>query len=254
MSYFGRQDFLLEVAKGNVPGHSLAIVRGHNPSQTSASGDVDVTEFGDLSYLSSAETMNIVSSSTSDDGDPAGVGLQTLLIQGVSSTGAAISETVTMDGTTNVLTSNSYLRVNSMIGLAVGSSNWNVGDVTATASSAATVQDKMSATESISQSSNYTIPLAVKGYLYQLELNAAKIVGGGNPELEFKGLARVGGAGNAWIQLFDKAMDTAVTEELDVVLPFPTQLAARTDIRIRSNTDTNSTESRSRFYVMLVDD
>lgn len=250
----GNNSFLLDLARGNIPGMSTGIIRGHNPSQTSASGDVDISEFGDVTYLSSAETMNIVSTSTSDDGSPAGVGLQTLLIQGVDNDGAAIQETITLNGTTNVLTLNSYLRVNSMIGLAVGSTGWNVGDVTATASSAATVQDKMSAAESISQSSHFTVPLNTKLYLAQVELNCAKISGGGNPEVEFKGLIRVGGAGNAWLQLFDKLLDTAVTAQLDVILPFPTEIVARTDIRMRSDTDTNSTESRTRMYYILIDD
>ncbi len=254
MSYFATTDFWLEVAKGKVPGHSLIIVRGHNPSQTAASGDVDISEFGDLTYLSAAETMSIVSTSTDDDGSPVGIGAQTLSIQGVDGTGAAIAETVTLNGTTPVVTALSYLRVNAMIVLAVGSSGWNVGDITATASVAATTQDEMDATESLSQSSHFTVPLAVTAYLLQLELNAAKIVGGAAPELEFKGLARIGGAGNAWLQLFDKRMDTGVVDELDVQLPAPTAIAARTDIRLRSETDQNNTECRTRMYMCLVDD
>ena len=254
MSYFATSDFWLEVAKGKVDGHSLTIVRGHNPSQTSASGDVDISEFGDLTYLSAAETMSIVSTSTDDDGAPVGIGARTLLIQGVSGTGVAISETITLNGTTPVVTALSYLRVNAMIVLAVGTSGWNVGDITATASVAATIQDKMGAVESLSQSSHFTVPLAVTAYLLQVELNTAKISGGGNPEVEFKGLARVGGAGNAWLQLFDKKMDTAVTDELDVRLPAPTAIAARSDIRMRADTDTNNTECRTRMYICLVDD
>ena len=254
MSYFATSDFWLEVAKGKVPGHSLTIVRGHNPSQTSASGDVDVSEFGDLTYLSSAETMDIVSASTDDDGAPTGIGAQTLRIQGVDGTGAAIAETVTLDGTTPVVTALSYLRVNLMTVLAVGSSGWNVGNITATASVAATIQDELDAMESLSQSSHFTIPLAVTGYLLQVELNTAKISGGGTPEVEFKGLVRVGGDGNAWLQLFDKKLDTAVSDELDVRLPAPTAIAARSDIRMRADTDTNNTECRTRMYICLVDD
>lgn len=243
---------LLEIAKGNVPGASSTIIRGHNPSQTAASGDVDIAEFGDLTYLDSAETMNIVSDDANDDeGD---TGLRTLLIQGVAGDGSAVQEVITMNGITDVETVNSYLRVNSMIGLAVGSSGWNEGTINATATISATIQDEMSPMESLSQSSHFTVPLGQSLYLQRVEFNSAKIVGGGNPEVEFKGLARVGGAGNAWLQLFDKTLDTAVSDEITINVPTPTRITQRTDIRMRSDTDTNNTESRSRMYGLLIND
>jgi hypothetical protein len=96
--------------------------------------------------------------------------------------------------------------------------------------------------------------LAKTAYLLKVELNCAKISGGGTPEVEFKGLARIGGSGSAWLQLFDKKLDTSVVDELDLVLPIPTAIAARTDIRFRSDTDTNSTEVRTRMSLLLVDD
>lgn len=243
----------MEVAKGNIPGHSFVIVRGHNPSQSAASGFVDIGETGDLTYLTSAETMEIASSSASDAA--AGIGLRTLLVQGVDGTGAAIQEIVTLNGTSDVQTVNSYLRVNTMAGLTAGSAGWNLGIVAATATTAATVQAAMNVTESISQGSHYTVPLAKTLFPVKVELNAAKIVGGGNPEVEFRGYARLGGAGAAWIQLFDKKMDTAVMDEVDILFPFPVGVPiARTDIRIRADTDTNNTEVRTRVYGILVDD
>jgi len=246
-------DFDLQLAKGNIPGHSSIIIRGHNPSQSSASGTVDIAEMGDLSYLASAEQMNIVSDDANDDeGD---TGLRTLLIQGVDNDGVAIQEVITMNGTSNVLTSLSYLRVNSIIGLTAGSSGWNEGAITATAASAATIQDEMGPTESISQASHYTVPLGTRFFLSRLELNSARISGGGgSPEVEFKGYARIGGAGSAWLQLFDKKLDTEVTDELDLDIPGYTAIPARTDIRMRADTDTNSTETRTRMYGLVVED
>lgn len=245
------KDFFLEMSKGNIPNHSGVIVRGHNPSQSSASGFVDISEFGDLTYLAAAEIMNIVSTSTDDDGDPAGIGALTLKIDGVDDTYASITENVTLNGTTNVLTSNSYLRVNSMTILTAGSSGWNVGNITATGVSASTIQDEMDATESLSQSSHYTVPLATTGYLMKAEFNAAKI-SGASPEIEFKAYVKL--FGGAWLQLFDKRMDTAVTDEIDVVPSFPAQITAKADIRFRSDTDSNSTEVRTRAYIILVSD
>ena len=249
------RDLMLDISRGKVAGHSTVVVRGHNPSQTSASGFVDIAEFGNLTYLATAETMNITSTSTDDD--DGGAGLETILVQGVDNTGVAIQEIVTLNGTANVLTVNSYLRVNTMIGLSVGATAWNVGNVTAKASSAATTQCEMNATEGISQNSHYTVPLGSTLYVYRLEMNASKQAGGQAPNVEFKGYARAGGAGNCWVQNFDKRLDASVSIELDVDLPFPStsaQAIGRTDIRFTSDTDQDSTETRTRFYGILIED
>lgn len=244
--------FEVEVALGNISGMASVVVRGHNPSQTSASGFVDVSEFGDLTYLSSAETMEIASADTNDTS--AGTGLRTLLLAGVDGTGAAISETITMNGTTDVTSVNSYLRVNSMTGLTGGSVGWNIGNVTATATTAATVQCEMDATEGLSQNSHYTVPLGKTLYVERLEFNVAKTSGGSAPVVEFKGYTRPGGAGAAWVQLVDKRIDASVTDEIDVQTSFPAPLIARSDLRFRSDTDQNNTEVRTRFYGLLIDD
>jgi len=246
-------DFYLEVVKGNVSGHSAVLIRGHNPNQSAASGFVDIAEFGSITYLAAAETMNIASTSAADAA--AGTGARTVLVQGVDNTGAALEEVVAMNGTTNVLTVGSYLRVNSIVALTAGSGGFNAGNITATASAAGTVQDEMDAGEGVSQSSHYTVPLGKTLNLLRIELNAARISGGGTPELEFQLLARPGGDGAAWQQLFDKTLDTSVVDELDVELAFPEATPiARTDLRLRSDTDTNNTECRIRLYGILVDD
>lgn len=243
---------MLEIARGNVPGVSGLVLRGHNPTQAAASGFVDVAEQGDLTYLTSAETMEIASTSTDDDGDPLGDGIRTVLISGVDGSGDLATEVVILNGTTDVTTANSYLRVNSMVGVTVGDTGWNVGDITATASVAATIQCEVDATESISQGSHYTVPNGFRLCVLQLEFNVAKATGGTAPIVEFKAYARIGGAGAPWVQFFDKKLDAADNNELDVVLPIPfCGLTAGTDFRVTADTDQNSTESRVRFYGTL---
>jgi hypothetical protein len=247
----------LDIARGLVPGTIGVVVRGHNPAQTSVSGFVDIAEFGDLIYLTSAETMDIVSTSIADDGAPEGIGLRDLLIEGVDGTGTEISETITLNGTTSVTTVNSYLRVNFLTGLTVGLAGWNVGSIIATATISGTIQAKMDETEGLSQGSHYTVPLGKTFYIVQLELNIAKVIGGGSPTVEFKLYCRSGGVGNSWLQLFDKRLDSAVSNELEVRPPFPSssnQASAGTDIRLVADTDLNNTEVRTRMYGILIDD
>jgi hypothetical protein len=251
MTYISNRSWEHEVSAGRVSGASWVLIRGHNPDIDSAASE-DIWEGGGtLSYLTSAETMDIVSTSASDDFSPAGTGAQTVLVAGVDGTWAAVSETVQLNGITNVTTSNSYLRVNSMTVLTAGSAGHNVGNITATASTAATLQCEMDATESLSMNSHYTVPLNKKGFLYRVEFNAAKISGGGNPVIEFKGYGRTNTG--PWYQLFDKKMDTAVVDELDVVVVSRSSFAEKTDIRLHASTDSNNTEVRTRMYIVLED-
>lgn len=249
-------EFYLLVARGKVPGHSTVVLRGHNPSQTSASGFVQVSEFGDLTYLTSAETMNIVSDDANDT--LLGTGAQTGIIFGVDDDGNAVQENFNMNGTTNVLTTQKFLRVNSIVILTDGGVLYpNVGNITATASSAATVQQKVGAKDGISKSSHYTVPSGKTAHVMRLEFNCSKNVGGTAPVVEFHAYARPGGSARSFLQFFDKKLDADVDISLDVDLPFPTsdsQLIAKSNFFIEADTDQNSTEISTRMYLILIDD
>lgn len=245
------RDFFLQVSRGKVPGHTVKIIPGHNPSQSIASGFVDIAEFGDLTYLTAGETMNVVSTSPSDAAG--GIGLRTLTIEGVDDEGTHIEELVTLNGTSDVLTEKAYYRINDMHGEGGGSTGWNVGNITAKASGGGSTQAEMDAEESHSQDSHYTVPLGFTLYIFTTELNCAKQTGGNAPDVEFKYYARNRGAGHAWVQFFDKRLDAADNNELDVIFKFPLRCPERTDIRARADTDQNSTETRTRVNALLVD-
>lgn len=245
------QDFFIDVSRGKHAGISGIIIRGHNPNQTSASGFVDIAESGDLTYLTVAETMNLVSTSVADDAG--GTGLLNVLIKGIKQNGEEQQEVLQLNGTANVLTKLAYLRVNFLIALGpVGTAGWNVGNITATASSAATIQCEMDATESLSQNSHYTVPVHHSIFPLRVELNCAKQTAGTAPVVEFKVYARLGGPPNPWLQFFDKKLDAGDNNELDVEPTFAVELPARTDLRARADTDQNSTETRTRIYFLLI--
>ncbi len=248
-----RGDLMLEIARGNVPGMSTVVLRGHNPSQSSASGFVDIAEGGNLVYLTTAETMDIVSDDTDDTA--LGSGAQSVLINGLNQEFEDTTEILLMDGTDIVVTQNTYCRINLMAVLTAGASGWNEGDITATATIDDSIQSEMDSTESISQNSHYTVPLGKTLHVYQLEFNASQGAAGQAPEVEFKAYARPGGSARAWIQFFDKKLDTSNVNELDVTLPFPTsntQLSEKSDFRMRSDTDQDNTEVRTRMYGVLI--
>jgi hypothetical protein len=198
--------------------------------------------------------MDVVSDSVNDSA--AGTGLRTLLISGVDGTGAEISEVVTMNGTTDVTTVNSYLRVNFMTGITAGSTGFNEGIVTATASTAATTQSHMGVNTSITTDSHYTVPLGKSAFAAEVQLNVAKNAGGQLPLIEFKGFVRDSAANSTWIQFFDQIVDSNVENSLFVPIQLCCEVpaAARADIRIRATTDQNNSEFRTRMFLILIDD
>lgn len=83
-----------------------------------------------LVWQDSVSTASVVSSNAADAA--AGTGTQTLFIDGVDDNFNSISETITMNGLTPVISSNSYLHINRMFALVSGTNDTNVGDITAT--------------------------------------------------------------------------------------------------------------------------
>jgi hypothetical protein len=247
----------LAIARGKVNGVSTFIIRGHIPSFDNSDGFVDVSEIpgGNITYITSAQTLEIMASGNTETA--AGDGLNTVLLQGVDADGSSIQETIVLNGSAGVNTINQYFRVNSILGLTAGSSGWNVSGVWASAGDSG-IQARMDKEESISQNSHYTVPLGFTFYVTQLELNASQGAAGQAPEVEFKVYGRRGGvdASAAWVQFFDKKIDTGIQNELDVFIPFPTsntQVTEKSDIRVRADTDQDNTEVRCRIYGYLID-
>lgn len=129
-----------------------------NPAVGTSYEDV-WNEGGTESYLSSAETMDIVSTDGADKGTPtAGTGARTVQIYGLDSSWNIQNEIVTLDGTNPVTTANTYLRVYRLIVRTAGNGGANAGDITATASTAATVHAKIGIGDNQTLKSQYTVP------------------------------------------------------------------------------------------------
>lgn len=112
-----------------------------------------------LSYLSSAQQVNLASTSPNDD--LTGSGLEKVLIYGVDGNYDEISEEITLNGTANVLSTNSYLRVYRMRGTQSNNGAndaFNAGTITATAATAGTVQAYMATGTNNSLQSQFTVP------------------------------------------------------------------------------------------------
>ena len=113
---------------------------------------------------------NITSTSTSDDGDPVGVGARTVEIFGLTDWDTnEISETLTLNGTGNVATSNSYVIIHRMTVLTKGGTSINVGTITATATapSATTVTARIEVGQGQTHMAILGVPSTQVAYMTQ---------------------------------------------------------------------------------------
>lgn len=173
------KEFLLEVPRGTISGF-VSVNKFGRSTDVDAAIDTDIWDRANATdgqtiwtAPTTARTHQIASSSASDDGNPTGVGLRTLRLYGLTDWSTKeVFEDVTMDGTTNVATVNQYVIIHRMQGLTWGASGPNVGTITATADTDATITAQINAGEGQTQMAIYGWPSTQSLYLLQFYLSS----------------------------------------------------------------------------------
>jgi hypothetical protein len=124
--WVGAQNYYDLIAAGKIDDHFALHKFGHNDA-VGTTEEVIWTAGNGYTYLSAAETLQVSSSDADDDGSPAGTGARTILICGLDTNWAELEETVILNGTTSVETTNSFLRVFRSYVITAGSSQTNEG-------------------------------------------------------------------------------------------------------------------------------
>jgi len=159
------EPFDLQVARGQISGHTVVSLFGYQPSVTSTSIPIweNATTY---TYITSASTLTLVSTSASDDTSAK------ILISGLDANFNPLSETLAMNGVTGVTTVNSYFRVNSLLMVSPGTGqSTNVGTITLKQSSNIVAQINVGIAKS--QSTIYTVPAGYTFYLDLAEVNTS---------------------------------------------------------------------------------
>lgn len=103
-------------------------------SSTIGTTRLDNNNSGNNFNFNTAGAQITITSTSAQDGN-SGTGLNTILIRGLNTSWDEINEVVALNGTGGVTTSNTFLRINSVIVLNFGSSGSAVGTITATGDS-----------------------------------------------------------------------------------------------------------------------
>lgn len=160
--YGKNEAFALQVARGQVQGHTAINIFGYNP-------DVDTSEEsvwpdgGTVPHPTVASVLSIVSTSVADDGNPVGTGARTLYIEGLNGDYNVVSETVTLNGTTPVSTVHEYLYVNQFYVATVGTDGVNAGEITAKVST--TLYDIIATGYNNRTTGHYCVPAGYTAYM-----------------------------------------------------------------------------------------
>lgn len=161
----------LQVARGKVPGVSQINIFGYSNSVSNTTFS-PLWENGALTLPTTATTMNVYSSSASDTG-------AIVTISGLNSSYNAITETVTLAGTSNVATTNQFLRINSFNMTTPNTGQiTNIGTIIAKNSSNTAV---IAPTIGRMQNSWYSIPAGHSFYVRSINIFTGETKTGATP-------------------------------------------------------------------------
>lgn len=243
------KDFSISVARGEVRGYAGTHKFGYNSDVDTTSTPEDVWDNGGAypGFIAAADTVKVQSTSTADDGDPAGTGAQKVKVFGVDSTWALQEEEVTLNGTSTVNLASQYLRVFRMYVTDVGSGGVNAGTIILTDSSSNRLA-QIGAGNGQTLMAIYTVPLGCTGYITQIDTSIGKQT---SAYAEWDLQSRIDG--ESWrVRHRDVTTQAGTTV---VRLDPPITVPEKTDIRLRvTNVSANNTSVTSSFGIYCVDD
>ena len=237
----------LLVSQGKVPGVRNITVFGYNP-------DVDQTEITVwplASILPSPPSATVMTvSSTSANDTAAGTGARTILLTGLDSTHTEITESVTLNGTTAVTTTKSFLHLNEGIVTSAGSTNSAAGSIyigtgAITAGVPAIIYNVIKFDYNNFVTGSYTIPAGYTAYLSQGMFTTGQDTGSTSVR------------GRLLIITADKIVHTIAVTTVnngiaDYTFEYPVAIAEKTTVEARAVGSANNNSVSSMFILALV--
>jgi len=228
----------LAIARGLSEGHSHINKFGYNTS-VGSSYEV-VSDLGTNNLPSTAAVVSVVSGDAADD--DGSTGAEKVEIQGLDANYAFQTEVVTMNGTTAVTTTNTFIRVFRMRVTQAGSGGINAGAITASISSSDVA--RIAAGNGQTLMAVYTVPAGKTAYLVKFQGSISK-----NQEGNFQLRSKPSGSDVSWnVKGLWGTFASSITYDYAVPLSF----TEKTDIQVRSKAGATS-EMGAIFDIILVD-
>lgn len=248
ISRFGlTEPFELQVSRGQITGHRSVTVFGYNPDVDTAR--VTVWPYTGVLPLAPAALQLKVSSSSVND-TAAGTGARTVFVGGLDANHNEISEIVTLNGQTAVLTTQSFLHINNAYVATAGSGLSAAGDIyfgdgVVTLGVPATVYDLIKFDYNQRITASYTIPAGYTGYLSQGLFSAGQP--GGSAQVSGRLLTiGVDGIRRA------AAITTVNNGAADYTFEYPIEIPEKTTLEATAQSSSQNNEASAMFVLVLV--
>ena len=173
--------FDLDAAREHLKGQRSFFFFGFNGGVEGGFEDIHPSG-GDIAWQTSAQSIEILSTSAEDNGTTPGLGLQSVKVHGLSATGAEQSEIILTNGTTPVAGVLTYIRINNVHSQTCGTyGGSHQGNIICQVASGGAVLSKMTGIEGLVDSSPrygsgesgngyYSVPLGKVMYVTRLQV------------------------------------------------------------------------------------
>jgi hypothetical protein len=240
------EPFDLQVARNQIMGHSSVFVSGFNAT-VGTTYETIWSESTVYAYPASASVMTLSSSSANDTA--AGTGARTVTIYGLDANYNQINETITLNGTSAVSTTNSYIRVLHLLVNTAGSGGVAAGSIYAgtgalTAGKPANVYGVYTA-DGGATAAIYTVPAGYTGYIFDFLASSGSTTA--------NAFTSVGLFARPFGGVFDNTIQGRAANGGSFTIPlnFPLAFTEKTDIEIRALASSASNVT-GNFSIILV--
>lgn len=244
-------NLIAAITLGGTAGTDYALSMTEHPNVTAAVGGGDT--MGATSEIGNNEAATTETDDNASWGAITlinGVGLRTVRVDGVDDDYNAISEVVSLDGTTDATTTLTFFRINQLISQRAGSEGDNAGFITATAGTAATIQSNIEIGDGISHDFRFTVPVNKKAYILKTEISTLAV--SANTVITF--YTRVREFNGAWRIIVKKAIDSALETHRITDSPIIIPLPAKSDMAMQVTTTISNAEAFANCTILLVEE
>jgi len=241
-------DYDHAVARGLWQGRESWQKWGYNLDINTAAAEViwpNGATFGAAQILTSPSTFTFVSDSASDAS--AGVGARTLIVSYNDSNGLPTTGTITMNGTTPVVSAFTGYGINRVAVLTSGSTMWNVGNITVTNTTGGAQAAYIPAADGVTQQCIFFTPWGYQALINSIHFNINKISGGGSPRVTVDFFAFNVQTTRTRYRLGSRVIDTSVENTVNLNFKQPLVLNSSDVFWMRATTNTNNTGVAARF-------
>ena len=196
----GNGMFPIQVAIGAIPGWTVYRKFGMN-NAVPGTGSEEMWPPGTARVLpTSAGALSIVSSSTADDSAAVGTGCWTIIVEGLDSDYADISEVIALDGQVAVASvSTDWFRVNRAYAVTAGTNESNAGNISISIGGA--LQAYIEANEGQTHQTQYTVPAGKTLLVTNFNLGIGRMAG--SSDAQISSAIKLFGANGAWRYISD---------------------------------------------------